>query len=40
MLEASLDEELELSANEFQQYMQDNWSWKRSFAMSSAKYGA
>jgi hypothetical protein len=31
MLEASLDEEFELSDKEFSQYVRDEWSWKTDF---------
>lgn len=38
MLDMSLDTEIELTAMEFQQYVQDDWTWKGIFAASTAKY--
>lgn len=41
MLEFSLDEELELSAEDFAQYVRDDWGWKRQFTqtlMSNTTY--
>jgi hypothetical protein len=40
MMEMSQDTELELSENEFQTYVMDNWDWKREFAGASAFYMA
>lgn len=31
MLEYEVDEEVELQANEFAQYVQDDWGWKHTF---------
>ena len=38
LLEASLDEEFELSSSEFNQYVNDDWSWKQSFTTCSGMY--
>jgi hypothetical protein len=38
LLELSLDEELELNSSEFNQYVNDDWSWKKSFVTCSGTY--
>lgn len=38
LLGMSLDEELELSAMEFSQYVLDDWGWKGDFIATSANY--
>jgi hypothetical protein len=38
MLEMSVEEELEITAQEFSQYVQDEWSWREAFAASTANY--
>lgn len=38
LLEASLDTEFELSSSEFNQYVNDDWSWKTSFTSCSGIY--
>lgn len=38
MLEMSLDEELELTAQEFAQYALDDWGWKRDFLATTSNY--
>lgn len=40
MLEMSVDDEIELSSHEFEQYVQDEWGWKDLFVTSNAKYAA
>lgn len=40
MLEMSTDEVIELTAAEFSQYVEDNWSWKHQFTASTAMYNA
>jgi hypothetical protein len=38
MLEMSADELVELTMQEFQQYVEDNWHWKGTFAASTSIY--
>jgi|WetSurMetagenome_2_1015567.scaffolds.fasta_scaffold662137_2 hypothetical protein len=38
LLELSLDEELELSSSELNQYVNDDWSWKQGFMTCSGTY--
>lgn len=38
MLEMSIDETIELSQQEFQQYVEDNWSWRGVFASTTMSY--
>lgn len=38
MLEMSVDEEVVLSSNEYQNYVMDIWSWSGQFLMANAKY--
>jgi len=38
MLEMSVDTHIDLTMNEFKQYVQDKWSWKDKFSMTNAKY--
>jgi hypothetical protein len=40
MMEMSQDTELELSQQEFETFVMDNWDWKRDFAGASAFYMA
>lgn len=40
MIEASLDLEFELRADDFDQYFCDNWSWKEQFVNNATDYGA
>lgn len=40
MLETSLDDELELTQEQFAKFMRDDWSWKSQFRASSAKYSS
>ena len=38
MLEMSVDDHIELDADQFDQYVRDNWTWKRNFIAMSAAY--
>lgn len=38
MLEWEVEEEIELTQQEFQQYVQDNWGWKRDFLATTSNY--
>jgi hypothetical protein len=38
MLEMSVDEEIDLLNSEFQQYVQDDWSWSHAWDTSNTKY--
>lgn len=38
MVQMSVDDELELTENEFAQYVMDDWGWKQSFTASTAMY--
>lgn len=38
MLKLSVDNEIELTNDEFSNYVQDDWSWKDSWLMSNTKY--
>jgi hypothetical protein len=40
MLEMSVDEEVKLSASEFDQYVMDNWQWARAAKLVNASYTA
>lgn len=40
MLEMSLDEELELTRQEFANYALDNWNWQHDFLVTAASYGS
>lgn len=40
MLEMSADELIELTMSEFQQYVEDNWTWKGNFLASTSMYSA
>jgi hypothetical protein len=39
MLEMETRDEVELSEQEFQQFVQDDWTWKREFATTASVYG-
>lgn len=38
MLEWSQDESIEVSQQEFRQYIQDEWAWKQSFSTTNSTY--
>lgn len=38
MLEMSVEDEVTLTAEAFQQYVMDDWGWKQAWAQSTAKY--
>ena len=38
MLEMSVDAEIELTSEEFQNFVQDDWHWKESWRLSNSKY--
>lgn len=38
MLEMCLDEQIELSPQEFEMYVMDRWAWKQQFALSNRAY--
>jgi hypothetical protein len=38
MLEMSVDDEIELTQNEFTQYVMDDWSWKKQFSAVNKTY--
>lgn len=38
MLEMSVDDELEITYEQFKRYVKDEWEWKRSFDISAALY--
>lgn len=38
MLEMSLDTEVEITSEEYQQYVMDDWQWKESFTTTAASY--
>lgn len=38
MLEMSLDAEVEITAEEYQQYVMDDWKWKQEFTTTTANY--
>ena len=38
MLEATCDETIELTSNEFDRFMNDNWDWSNDFAATSSMY--
>lgn len=38
MLDASVDETIELTSEEFAQYVQDDWSWRERWTASNTKY--
>lgn len=38
MLEMSTDDIIELSHQEFMQYVEDSWGWKQSFTMTTSAY--
>ena len=38
LIDASLDEEFELNSTEFNQYVNDDWSWKEVFTTTSGCY--
>ena len=38
MLEMSVDEEVHVTMHEFQKYVEDNWSWKKTFEVTNALY--
>ena len=40
MLEMALAEEVELSEEDYQQYVMDDWSWKEEFLTSNARYSS
>lgn len=40
LLEFSLDDEFELSFNEFNQYVRDEWGWQTDFLNTSMSYGS
>jgi hypothetical protein len=39
MLEMSVNDEIEISAQEFAQYVRDDWAWKRAFYASTVGAG-
>jgi hypothetical protein len=39
MLAMETRDEVELTEQEFQQFVQDDWSWKREFATTASVYG-
>ena len=39
LIDASLDEEFELNSGEFNQYVNDDWSWKRAFTITASGCG-
>jgi hypothetical protein len=39
MLEMSVDDIFEIDQEEYRQYVLNNWSWSRSFAVTKAAYG-
>jgi len=38
MIECGTEQNYELSATEFRQYMRDEWEWKLGFGLANAKY--
>lgn len=40
LLELSLDDELELSARDFSQYVMDRWGWQGAFLATANQYGS
>jgi hypothetical protein len=38
MLEMSVDDEIELTQNEFAMYVMDDWVWKKQFSATNAMY--
>jgi hypothetical protein len=40
MLEMALAEEVELSEEDYQQYVMDDWSWREEFLTSNARYSS
>ena len=40
MLELSVDDEIELTAEEFSNFVQDDWHWKESWTISNSNYMA
>lgn len=38
MLSLSVDDTIELTSEEFQNFVQDNWHWSRSWALSNSTY--
>jgi hypothetical protein len=38
MIDWEVGDEVQLTQNEFSQFVQDDWSWKRQFAMSNTTY--
>lgn len=38
MIQWSTSDEIELSAGEFEQYVMDNWGWKRQWAATNSSY--
>ncbi len=38
MLELSVDGEIELTSEEFANYVQDDWHWKQNWTLSNSKY--
>lgn len=40
MLEMSVDKEVFVTMHEFQQYVEDKWSWKQNFDVTNAMYKA
>ena len=40
MLELSVDDEIELTAEEFANYVQDDWHWKEAWALTNSSYMA
>lgn len=39
MLDMSTEDEVVISAREFDQFVNDEWDWKEAFTVSNAKYG-
>lgn len=39
MLELTQDESIQMDANQFKEYMKDEWSWKEQWRYSNTKYG-
>jgi len=38
MLEMSIEDEIELTSEEFENFVQDNWHWKEHWHLSNSKY--
>lgn len=40
MLEMSINQDIELSEHDFENYVMDNWDWKRQFLSSNSAYSS